>query len=417
MTLDDVRMRGFRSRAAVAEVVAWIDGLAVDATAEEVALRESAGRVLASDVRSPVDVPSFRRAAMDGYALAGASTFGATEAEPLDLELVGDVRPGADPSDLVVAKGSAVFVRTGARMPEGADAVLPVEHAERAGTRLIVRGEVPPSRHVGRVGEDVEHGALVLARGRVLRPQDVGILSSIGLGRVPVLRRPVVLIVTTGDEILPEGSPPAGTRIADANGPMLAALATRDGAVVRALGPLPDGDPRLEAAIAGADVDLVVVAGASSVGPEDVAPALAARNGRLVFHGIAVRPASPTGFAWVGNRVVALLPGNPVSALCAWDLFVGRLVQRLAGRATRSPYPTIARPLARKVSSELGRTDYLRVRLEDDQVIPLTASGAGILSSAVRADGFVVVPAQSEGFAAGTVVEVSLYDACGPDRG
>ena len=409
MTFDDVRMRGFRSRAGVDEVIAWIDAIAAPWISEDVALDVAAGRVIARDVVSDVNVPAFRRSAMDGYALAGASTFGATDAEPLFLRIVGDVRPGEENS-LIVPKGCAARIRTGARVPDGVDAVLPAEFAEVEGEVLRVRGEVPPERHIGSIGEDVALGTTVLSQARVLRPQDVGLLSSMGLARVPVLRRPRVVIVTTGSEVLPAGTPPTGARIADANGPMLSALARRDGALVRTIGPLADGDPRLEEAISRVEADVVLVAGASSVGPDDVAPSLAARHGRLVFHGIAVRPASPTGFATVANRTVALLPGNPVSALCAYDLFVGRLIRRLGGRSSASPYATIVRPLRRKIVSELGRTDYVRVRVEEGLVEPLTASGAGILSTAVRGDGFVLVPASSEGFAEGTDVCIQLYD-------
>lgn len=409
MTFDDVRMRGFRSRAGVDEVLAWIDTVATPPIGEFVTLDDAAGRVLVDDIVSEVDVPAFRRAAMDGYALMGASTFGATEAEPLRMRIVGDIRPGEDaPRD--VPSGSALRIRTGASVPDGADAVLPAEFAEVAGDALLVRGEVPPGRHVGPVGEDVARGTTILLRGRVLRPQDLGLLSSIGRWLVPVARKPRVLLVTTGSEVLPRGTRPTGTRTADANGPMLAALLRRDGALVTEIGPVPDGDPLLEALIARHPGDLVVIAGASSVGPDDVAPLLAARHGHLVFHGIAVRPASPTGFATVANRTLALLPGNPVSALCAYDLFVGRLVRRLGRRPPAMPYATITRPLRRKLASELGRTDYVRVRLENGEVVPLTAGGAGILSTAVRGDGFVVVAASCEGVDEGQAVCVHLYD-------
>lgn len=412
MTFDDVRMKGFRSRASVDGVIAWIDSLPLPRRVEEVGLLDAAGRVLATDVTSEVDVPAFRRAAMDGYALAGASTFGASDAEPLTLRVVGDVRPGA-PATLRLGAGEAARIRTGAAVPEGADAVLPAEHAEIApdhGDVLRVRGEVAPHRHVGRVGEDVVRGTTVLRAGRVLRPQDVGLLSSIGVARPSVLARPRVLLVTTGEEVLPAGAKAAGTGIPDADGPLLCALASRDGALVDVRGPLRDDDPALEDAIAHATADVVLVAGGSSVGPDDLAPSLAAKHGRVVFHGIAVRPASPTGFAIVSGRPVALLPGNPVSALCAYDLFVSRLLRRLGGRPPGSAYATRTLPLAAKIVSELGRTDYVRVRIEDGRVIPLTAAGAGVLSTAVRGDGFVLVPAPSEGYPPNREVVVHLYD-------
>jgi len=158
-----------------------------------------------------------------------------------------------------------------------------------------------------------------------------------------------------------------------------------------------------------ADVDVVIVSGGSSVGIEDLAPTLVAAHGTLPIHGIAMRPSSPTGMGTVGSRLVFLLPGNPVSALCAYDFFAGRALRVLGGRGPAWPYRPVRAALKRKISSPIGRMDYARVRLERGKVEPLSVAGASVLSSTTRADGFVVVPDDSEGFAAGTEVEVWLY--------
>src|SRR5438105_672753 len=221
-------MRGFRSRAGVAEVVAWVDGWDAPLPAEEVPLGAAAGRVLSEGIVAAADVPPFLRAAMDGWAVDGASTFGAGDADPLSLRVVGDSRPGAPPPP-PLSPGEAVRIRTGAPVPLGADAVLPAELGEEADGRLEVRGEVPPGRHVGRVGEDVRRGTEVLSALRRLRPQDVGLLSLVGVAAVRAVRRPRVAILVTGEEILPAGSAARGTRVPDANGPLLDALVRRDG--------------------------------------------------------------------------------------------------------------------------------------------------------------------------------------------
>jgi molybdopterin molybdotransferase len=194
---------------------------------------------------------------------------------------------------------------------------------------------------------------------------------------------------------------------------MLAALATRDGAHAQLLGPLPDHRETLRAALleAAASSDVVLVSGGSSTGPEDHAPGLVAELGTLVVHGVALRPASPTGLGTVGGTPVFLLPGNPVSCLCAYDLFAGRLIRRLGGRPQQWPYPRVERPLAHKLVSAVGRVDYARVRLGPEGVEPLAISGASILTSTTRADGFVLVPADLEGYPAGAPVAVHLYDA------
>jgi molybdopterin molybdotransferase len=267
---------------------------------------------------------------------------------------------------------------------------------------------VSPGKHIGRRGEDIVSGTTVLAAGRLLRPQDVGVMSSIGAGQASVVRRPRVRLVITGNELVPSGSPPQGFQIADANGPMLTALAERDGALVDFPGLVRD-EP--DAILAGlhADADVIIVSGGSSVGIEDLAPMLVATHGELAVHGIAMRPSSPTGLGRLGHRLVFLLPGNPVSALCAYDFFAGRAVRVLGGRPKEWPYRSVRATLARKISSPIGRLDYARVRFEHDRVEPLSVAGASVLSSTTRADGFVIVGDDSEGFPAGADVDVWLY--------
>jgi molybdopterin molybdotransferase len=215
-------------------------------------------------------------------------------------------------------------------------------------------------------------------------------------------------LVITGNELLPSGSQPHGYRIVDANGPMLAALVARDGGLVDFPGLVPDEHDAILKALH-AEADVIIVSGGSSVGIEDVAPTLLAEHGELAIHGIAMRPSSPTGLGRIEHRLVFLLPGNPVSCLCAYDFFAGRAIRALGGRTTAWPYRAMRARLARKISSPIGRLDYARVQLVDGAVEPLAVGGASVLSSTTRADGFVIVPADSEGFAPGTEVEVWLY--------
>jgi molybdopterin molybdotransferase len=273
---------------------------------------------------------------------------------------------------------------------------------------VVALASVSPGKHVGRRGEDIALGTLILQPGRRLRPQDLGVLSSVGLSEVRVIRRPRVRLVVTGNELLPAGSRPQGYCIADANGPMLAALVERDGGVADYPAPVAD-DPETILENLYADADVIIVSGGSSVGLEDLAPTLLARHGELAVHGIAMRPSSPTGFGRLEHRLVFLLPGNPVSCLCAYDFFAGRAIRALGGRDRTWPYRPVVAKLARKISSPIGRLDYARVQLTGGQVEPLAIGGASVLSSTTRADGFVVVPADSEGFAPGTEVEVWLY--------
>jgi molybdopterin molybdotransferase len=402
-------MRGFANRHTVAEAIAWLDSQTAPLGVERAPLAAAARRVLAESVTSTIDVPGFDRATMDGFAVVASATDGASSYNALTLEVAGDSLP-ARPFEGPSSPGTAVRIMTGAPMPRGFDAVLPAEWADlsASGHTVNVLGNVPPGKNVGRRGEDIAAGTMVFAPGRVLRPQDVGLLSSIGIGDVAVFRRPRVRLAVTGNELLPAGSAPRGYCIADANGPMLAALAERDGALVDHPGILRDEDEAILEAL-NADADVVIVSGGSSVGLEDVAPTLLARHGELAIHGIAMRPSAPTGLGRLGHRLVFLLPGNPVSSLCAYDFFAGRAIRALGGLSRDWPYRSVRATLNRKIASVVGRLDYARVRVTGDRVEPLSIGGASLLSSTTRADGFVVVDQDSEGFAAGTEVDVWLY--------
>ncbi len=426
----DVRMRGFARRHTVEAALAWLDAQLRPLEEEAVSLRDAAGRVLATSIASEVDVPGFDRATMDGYAVAAQSTEGAAAYNRLPLTVIGDSMPGR-PFDGSLAAGQAVRIMTGAPMPAGSDAVLPAEWVEltadgsrqpadvRAplnlaesaghGSRTIhALDAVSPGKNVGKRGEDIARGTVVLDSGRVLRPQDLGVLSSIGQGDVRAVRRPRVRLAVTGNELLPSGSRPRGFQIADSNGPMLAALIERDGGIVDFPGLVRDDRDAILDALR-ADADIVIVSGGSSVGIEDLAPTLVAEYGELAVHGIAMRPSSPTGFGRLEHRLVFLLPGNPVSSLCAYDFFAGRAIRVLGGRSKTWPYRSIRARLNRKVTSPIGRLDYARVKVVDGTVEPLSVGGASLLSSTTRADGFVLVSDDSEGFPAGADVEVWLY--------
>lgn len=406
----DVRMRGFAQRTTVEAALAWLDSILRsldELPTEEVCLNEAAARVLARDVTSRVAVPSFARSMMDGFAVHGEDTYGATPYNRLPLRIVGTCLPG-EPFPGHVAAGEAVRIMTGAPLPDGTDAVLPVETTELDGLNLLALDQVSTGKHVAQAGEDVGVGDVVAQAGRMLRPQDLGLFSSIGYGTVPVVRRPRVRILITGNELLPAGTEPTGFRIADANGPMLAALVARDYGVPLLSDIIPDDPAAIRAALK-QPADLILCSGGSSVGQEDHVPKLLAELGELAVHGIAMRPSSPTGLGRLDGRPVFLLPGNPVSCLCAYDFFAGRAIRALGGRSKDWPYRRVRVRLTRKLVSTVGRVDYARVQVSGDEAAPLAVSGASILSSTTRADGFVIVPADSEGYPPGAEIEVLMY--------
>jgi len=402
-------MRGFSSRAEVADVWQWIDRHASALPAEAVAIDDAPGRVLARDVVATADVPAFDRSAMDGYAVRGDETIGAGDYNPLAFSVVGRALPG-EPFAGTVQPGEAVRIMTGAPLPSGADAVVPAEYVRETAQGIETSMAFGPGKHVGRVGEDIARGATVLAAGRKLRPQDAGVLASLGIDRVDAIRRPRVRIVVTGNEVVAPGRPKGTYDIYDANSAMLRGLVARDGGVLEAHHRLGDDPETIRAALKQAGADVVLVSGGSSVGSEDYAPRLIAEIGELPIHGVAMRPSSPAGVGRIGDTLVFLLPGNPVSCLCAYDFFAGRAIRELGGRPADWPHRTRQLAVARKIVSAIGRVDYCRVRIVDDRVEPIALSGASILSSTTRADGFVIVPAESEGYGPDTLVKVYLYE-------
>jgi molybdopterin molybdotransferase len=411
----DPRGCGFRERTTVERLTALISNHINQIATEIFSIEEAFGRRLAETVVSPIDIPSFDRAAMDGYALRAEETFGSDTYTPSKFQVIGRSRPGSGFSGFV-SPGEAVAIATGAPIPAGADAVLPVEFAEESAGVVLVRSSVAPGRHIGRQGEDVRIGTVVVRSGQILRPQHLGLLAGLGIRAVCISQKPRIAIVATGDELSSSNQSNSKYQINDMNSPMLAALIKRDGGIPIQIGPIIDRLDELKSVIYALserqDIHGIMINGGSSAGPEDHAPNVVSSLGRLLAHGVALRPASPTGFGLIAGKPVLLTPGNPVSCLCSYDFFGRIIVQRLAGMPIFSPYPVIQKRLAHKISSSLGRVDYVRVKLnpETDLIEIIATSGASILSGTTNATGFMVVPADLEGYPAGSLVEINCYD-------
>jgi molybdopterin molybdotransferase len=407
----DVRMRGFMEKTDLDVALKLLRSLVEPLEAESVRLEQALGRTLAQDIFSSEQVPSFDKSAMDGYALRAAETFGANPTDPVSFTVIGEVLPG-EVGDLRVGPGEAVRIMTGGAFPKGADAVLMVEYATDRGDVVLAHGSVVPGRNVARAGEDIQKGDKVLERGRVVRPQDIGVLASINMVELKVTRRPVVGVLSTGDELVEPGSAGAGQpgRVVNSCRYLLEGLITQTGGAARWLGTVRDDREALRAALGAFDGDVLLTTGATSTGKEDHLPGLLAELGELLVHGVNIRPASPLAFGRLGKALAVLLPGNPVAALVGFDVFVRPALQLLHGEREERWNRRVRGRLRRKLASALNRTDFVRVQLlEEGEVEPIRSGGAGVLTSVTRADGFVIVPRDDEGFEAGTEVEVYLY--------
>jgi molybdopterin molybdotransferase len=405
----DVRMRGFRDRTDVMDAYQSIDELTSLLPPEREAALECTSRVLSQAIVALLSIPPFDRSAMDGYAVCAEDTFGADSYNPVTLTMIGESMPGKGFFG-TVSSGNAVRIMTGAPIPTGANAVIQAEATEEEGNQVRIREPITPRRHIGRVGEDIKKGETVLEGGRILRPQDIGLLSAMGISSVEVFRKPRVQILITGNEILQPGAKPQGYQIVDSNSPMIHGLILRDQGIPLETLYLQDQRESIREALLQSQADVVLISGGSSVGKEDFAPSVVGELGKLIFHGVALRPASPTGFGVIDKKLIFLLPGNPVSCLCAYDLFVSRAIRKMGGLPFRIPYPQIQRPVANKIVSAIGRIDYVRVRITENGIDPVAVSGASILSTTVISDGFILVDRDREGYAPGEMVLVYLYD-------
>ncbi len=377
---------------------------------ERVALADAHGRVPAHDILAPHALPGFARASLDGYAVRAADTFGCSEAIPVYLSLVGSVRMGALP-DATVAAGEAVAIPTGGALPAGADAIAMVEHAsETLDGTVEITSPVAPGEGVVRADEDVAVGAICAQAGRPLAAAELALLAALGVTEVEARGRPVVAILSTGDEVVPAGSASvAPGQVRDATTDGLAALVREAGGVPVRLGIVRDNSADLATALARAreTSDVVIVSAGSSVGGRDVTAAAIAELGApgIWCHGLALKPGKPTILAECDGVPVIGLPGNPYSALVVFRL-VGAGVIRLVGGVTQTPSASIVvATLLDDVPSITGRRDVIPVALEDGGARPLLGRSSQ-LSLLARADGLIQVPEEAGGIDAGTTVTV-----------
>ena len=387
-------------------------------SAECVRIDEALGRILAQDVLAPENLPERPRSTVDGYAVRAADTFGASEAIPALLEVTGAVEMGKQPS-ITVESGKAVEIPTGGFLPAGADAIVMVEYTDRMdASHIEVSRPVTVKANVLDTGEDVQAGAAILAAGRCVRPQELGLLAALGILEVPVYRQARVAVISTGDEIVPIERQPGPGQVRDANGHSVAALVRAMGAEAIRFEIVPDSEAALrcvfETAIEQADV--VVLSGGSSVGMRDlVVDVVSGLPGvEILAHGVAIRPGKPALFARRNGKAVFGLPGHPVSALIVAQVFLAPFLKYVQGAPPeRGPLgPRISAVLTTSMHSTIGFEEYIRVRLMRDadgmfEAHPVFGKSS-MLSTMARADGLLVVPSQAEGLCQGEVVEVVL---------
>ena len=381
--------------------------------AETIPLTDALHRIPAAPVTAAHPLPGFARSTVDGYAVRAADTYGVSEGLPGYLDVAGAIRMGAAP-DVAVSPGTAVAMPTGGMLPPGADAVVMIEYTAEAmsGTIEVVR-PVAPGDGVIRADEDAAPGTAIVPAGRPLRAQDLGMLAAAGVTSVTVHARPVVTVFSTGDEVVPPDTAALMPgQVRDATAVALAALITEAGGDPVPGGIVADDPGLLEAALRLAldGSDLIVVSAGSSVGARDETATAVGRLGEpgIWCHGLAIKPGKPTLLAECADVPVIGLPGNPRSALVVFRLIGMPLVRLVAGCTLQPAEATVRARLDRDLASATGRLDVVQVRVSGGCASPVFGMSA-LLSVLTTADGYVIIPEEATGLAAGTEVDVTLY--------
>jgi molybdopterin molybdotransferase len=386
-------------------------------TAETIAIETATERILARDIRSDEDIPGFSRSTMDGYAVCAASTFGASESNPAYLTLDGAISMGENPSATIIP-GKAIRISTGGMLPHGADSVVMMEYASEIDeTTLEVYKSVAPGGNVITKGEDVQKGQSILSSGTRLRPQEIGLLAALGIAQIDVFQKPVVGIISTGDEIVPIQNIPGPAQVRDVNSYSISSQVVQAGGIPLSFGIIKDNYDVLFETCRTAlfKTDMLIISGGSSMGIRDLTIEVleSLDDAKILVHGIPISPGKPTILARSGNKPIWGLPGHVTSAMVVFNRIVRPFLAHAAGinNDKTEHGRLISAKISRNIASAQGRTDFIRVRLKqsDDGLWAEPVLGkSGLINTMLQADGLVEVDMNTEGLDKGTVVSVIL---------
>ncbi|ACJ16579.1 molybdenum cofactor biosynthesis protein MoeA [Thermococcus onnurineus NA1] len=389
------------------EALKVIDSFPLKPEIEEVSLEKALGRVLAEDVVSPIDVPPFDRATVDGYAVRAEDTFMASESEPVRLKVIGEINAGDTPT-IELKPGESVYISTGAPLPKGADAVIQFEDVDREGDEVVIYKPAYPSLGVMKRGADIPKGRSLLEKGTRLGFKETALLSAVGFSKVRVFRKPKVAVISTGNEVILPGTELKYGQIYDINGRAIADAVRELGGEAIFLGIARDDRESLrELILRGVECcDIVLLSGGASGGIRDLTSSIIEELGEVKIHGIAIQPGKPTIIGLINGKPIFGLPGYPTSCLTNFTLLVAPLLRKLLGR--ENEVRKVKKRLAHKVFSVKGRRQFLPVRIEGEKAVPIL-KGSGAVTSFIDADGFIEVSENVEILEAGEEVEVTFF--------
>ena len=374
---------------------------------------DSIGRITVEKIISKMDVPHFNRSAMDGYALKAEDTFNASPHKPNLLKIIDEIGI-SEASSKILKNAEVIKVATGSPIPNGADVVIKIEDTKRINDTIEIYTSLPRGKNIQREGEDIKKEDLILDQVHLIRPQDIGMLLACGEFDVKVFKKPTVAIISTGNELVEHRKKLEIGEIYETNSYMLMNhVKLYGGNPIRLSKVIDDVNSLNETLMEALKNDIIIFTGGTSVGELDLLPEIMEMNGKILVHGISMRPGSPTAIALVKDKLIFCLPGFPVASLIAFETFVGPYIRYVQRFKLIEPRPKVKARLSKGVPSVLGRRDFVRVRIEETErgiiAIPTRTSGSGIISSTVNADGVLIVPEEKEGFEKDELVDILLY--------
>ena len=393
----------------VKDALKIIDSIEIKPDIERIPLEEAYNRVLAEDIKALLDSPSFDKSAMDGYAVKAEDTFGFSESNPAHLKVMDRIGAG-DTSKIVLKQGEAIKIATGAPIPEGANAVIMEEYTYEENDNLEVSKTLFPGENVAPFGEDFKKGDELLKSGKLLRPQDIGIISSAGHDTVNVFKKPRIGVITTGNELVMSKSEIKGAKIINSNYYTLKALIESTLAVPELTHCVDDAQKVKEQIKRFLEsCDVIITTGGTAISKGDVVVDVVDEMGEVLIHGVAIRPGKPFGFGVINETPIFMLSGYPVASMVQFDVFTRNYLLKMQNICKK--FPIIKKIASRKVASTLGRTDYVRAKTDGNHVCPLKIDGSGIIRSMVESDCYILIEENVEGINEGEECDVLLYDS------
>ncbi|MBD3195611.1 MAG: hypothetical protein GF317_11175 [Candidatus Lokiarchaeota archaeon] len=413
--IERLRKIGFAKLTSVEEALEKLFAKIKIINSKEIETLKALNWIIAEDIESQINVPSFDKSAMDGYAVVAEDTFGASPSNPKYVNKVGKIEIGED-SDLKLKKGEAIRISTGAMIPDGADAVVKIEDTEiDEDDKIRIFNPVAPGKNMAKEGEDIQKEQIIIDKGTELKAEHIALLCSQGIDKIKVRKKPNVSVFATGDELVEIGNPLGKSQIYNSNTPMIANLVRTYGGEVILEATLKDNKSLITQNLTDAlkSSDIVLFTGGTSVGTQDYLPEIVSKNADILTHGVAMRPGEPILIAHKDEKLILCLPGTPVAAYVGFIKFAGPALRKMMGAMETDPRREIIAEMDKDVPvSRMGYLHHLRVQLKQNEHKFIASSvrlkGSGIITSLTKSDGIVEISKEQEGIKAGEKVVVKV---------